>query len=294
MLNERGTRARHGERRARRQRPQNDTLVLLDRETSLLTDRTAEPRDGEWWTRGDSWAASGPLPGTDPRTALQSGRRRDRRPGFLRKREAIVVAAALVAIIAGAGAVVLRSHSAPAGQSLPVLSQIPAFPQFSTKPSPSSAATHAARPHASASPGKHVVAAQPTRLATKPTTTEAAAPTVVVTYRIDSHWGDGFQAEIEVVNNTSEPISDWQMAVALEDDTFTSWWNATGFVSNGILLLSPTSLEGPIAADGGTLQVFFVVRGFQTTPNDCGFQDYDCTLLPHGCPIAGCIGHMSN
>ncbi len=190
--------------------------------------------------------------------------------------------AAVVAIVAGAGVVALRSHSAPAGQSLPILGTVPSFPKFSTTPSPPPTTAH---PSASASATP--VMAQP--VPSQTTTTEAPPPTVVVTYRIIHQWYGGFKAEIEVVNNTSEPISNWQMAVALEYDTFTSWWNATGFVSNGILLLSPTWWESPIAADGGTLQVFFVVKGFQTTPNDCGFQDYDCTLLPHGCPIAGAM-----
>jgi hypothetical protein len=239
--------SKHGERGARRQRARNDTLVLLDQEASRVVGGSPEP-----WT--------------EPRHGRQGG--------FRRKREASVIAVAVVAMLVGAGVVLLRPHAAPASQSLPILGSVPSSYQKSspTTPSPSPTTAHPRHPRASASPAM----AQPAPSRT--TTTEAPPPTVVVTYRIIQEWYGGFKAEVEVVNNTSEPISDWQMAVALEHDTFTAWWNAAGFMSNGILVLSQPWWQGPIAADGGTLQVFFVVSGFQPIPNDCGFQTYTCTI----------------
>ena len=250
MLNRRGTRAERGV-----PRPRQETLILLDQEASRLV--------------------GGPVP---------LPRARHSRPGFFRRRgDLVIVVAAIVTIAVGAGTVAaLRSHSTHVGQVLPVLGVVPTFPRSGAHPSASPTATHSATPHASA-PASAAAGASTTPAMAQPapsqtTTTEAAPPTVVVTYRIVGQWYGGFKAEIEVVNNTSKPISGWEMAVALKYDTFISWWNATGFVSNGILLLSQPAWQGPIAADGGTLQVSFVVSGFQTTPNDCGFQDYICTI----------------
>jgi hypothetical protein len=184
---------------------------------------------------------------------------------------------AVIAIVAGAGAVVLRSHSTAAPQSLPVLGGVPTFPQFSTQPSASPTAAPT-RPggHRGTTTHKKTGTGAPAQPNTTPATT-AAAPAIEVAYKIDQRWNGGFQAEIEVVNNGSQPISNWQIAVALESDQFTSWWNATGYVSNGILLLYQASDEGPVAANGGTLHVYFDVSGSQTVPNACGFDGIACT-----------------
>jgi hypothetical protein len=68
------------------------------------------------------------------------------------------------------------------------------------------------------------------------------------------------------------------MAISLPEDTVTSWQNAVGYYSNGILLLSQGWNQGPVGADGGTLHVFFVASGSETTPQDCGFDTLTCSM----------------
>jgi Cellulose binding domain len=98
---------------------------------------------------------------------------------------------------------------------------------------------------------------------------------LVVTYHADSHWDGGFQGQIEVANNGTQSIADWQIVVALPGDQIQSFWNASGYVSNGILLLSPPAGAQPLAP-GGTLSVFFVAAGAETTPEACAFDGVAC------------------
>jgi cellulase/cellobiase CelA1 len=143
----------------------------------------------------------------------------------------------------------------------PVVTRVPArHPRPSPKPSPTITVTptHTARP--------------------SPSPTVTPPPSIVVTFRIDNNWGSGFTAEIDVTNNRSTPISGWEIVVALPQDQFTGWWNAAGHMSNGILLLTPESWQGPVAAHGGTLRVYFNVNGSQTTPVGCAFNGIACGL----------------
>jgi hypothetical protein len=59
--------------------------------------------------------------------------------------------------------------------------------------------------------------------------------------------------------------------VALPDDEITSFRNASGNVSNHILLLSPASAAQSVGS-GGVLRVFFVAEGQQTSPEACAFN----------------------
>jgi cellulose binding protein with CBM2 domain len=99
---------------------------------------------------------------------------------------------------------------------------------------------------------------------------------VTVTYRITSQGTDGFQGEVQVTNNTGQPIGNWQIVVALDGDAVTSFSNAGGYVSNGILLLSPSSPAQVAPPHGGVLDVFFVAEGTQTAPAACAFNGIPC------------------
>jgi cellulose binding protein with CBM2 domain len=151
----------------------------------------------------------------------------------------------------------------------PMAKRVPArHPKPRPKPSPRTVApTHTARP------------------APAPTVSPTPAPApIVVTFRIDNNWGSGFTAEVDVTNNESTPIWGWQIVVALPQDQFTGWWNANGHASNGILLLTQPPWQGPVAAHGGTLRVYFNVNGWQTTPTACAFNGITCGLaVPHRC-----------
>jgi len=102
------------------------------------------------------------------------------------------------------------------------------------------------------------------------------APKVVVRYLVDRQWPGGFQAQVQVINNGTQPIADWQVVVALPADTVTSVQNASGFVSNHILLLSPASAAQVVPPGGGTLDVFFVASGTETVPAACAFNRTTC------------------
>jgi hypothetical protein len=117
----------------------------------------------------------------------------------------------------------------------------------------------------------------PSALATVPRSSSATSTrqTIVVQYIVVPRWNGGFEGEVRVVNNGSSPISDWQIAVALPDDQITSFWGASGYVSNHILLMQPASYMGPLAA-GAELSVFFEAQGTQKTPELCAFNNIAC------------------
>ena len=117
---------------------------------------------------------------------------------------------------------------------------------------------------------------------TSPTPTVAASPTatsgqlaVTVSYAVDEQVGDSFEAEVDVTNEGSVSISGWQIVVALPGDQVTEIANATGYESNHILLLQPTS-PGSTVAPGATLRVRFVAQGTRTTPEICSFDSVAC------------------
>jgi cellulose binding protein with CBM2 domain len=106
--------------------------------------------------------------------------------------------------------------------------------------------------------------------------TNAARPTVSVSYLVAGQHDGQFEGEVAVVNNGSAPISGWQIVVALPYyDQITSFSNASGYVSNGILVLQPASSADAVPA-GGTLSVSFTAVGSQTTPEGCAFNSITC------------------
>jgi hypothetical protein len=111
--------------------------------------------------------------------------------------------------------------------------------------------------------------------ATGTTATTGGARAVAVTYSVFAVLSGGFEAEIEVTNNGSEPISGWQIIVALPHDHFIAVSNASGYASHHVLVLSPSS-SMPSIAPGTTLHAFFVARGTETTPELCAFNNTAC------------------
>jgi mannan endo-1,4-beta-mannosidase len=98
---------------------------------------------------------------------------------------------------------------------------------------------------------------------------------VVVRYLVDGQWPGGFQGQVQVVNHGARPIAGWQVVVAVPGDTVTSVWNASGFVSDHLLLMGPAS-AAQVVPPGGTLDVFFVAAGAETTPVTCAFDGTLC------------------
>ncbi len=142
----------------------------------------------------------------------------------------------------------------------------PAPGQSAKEHVPSSAS--AARPTAHPSPQS-----SPPRSSPRPRNN---IPTVVVRYFVDSVSGARFQGEVDVVNNGRRPLAGWQIVVALEGDEVTAVQNASGFDSNGILLMQPATSTEVVPADGGTLRVFFTALGPRTIPLACAFNQVNC------------------
>lgn len=153
-----------------------------------------------------------------------------------------------------------------------------ASPPASAAPSPH-AVRWTAMPTSSATPASQVPApkaAAPIASVRTPASSVSPKPTIVVRYHVNSQGSSGFQGEIEVTNNGSQPIGDWEIVLSLPDDKVVSVSNASGFVSNGILLLQPGAGEPAIPASGGTLNVFFIALGLQEVPFACAFDGIAC------------------
>jgi hypothetical protein len=132
-------------------------------------------------------------------------------------------------------------------------------------------AAQPATPHMSQVPA---ATSRAPRVAASPTAT-SGQPAVTVSYAVDEQMGDWFEAEVDVTNDASSPISGWQIVVALPNDQVTEVANATGYMSNHILLLQPASV-GSAIAPGATLRVSFDALGIQAVPTICAFDNVAC------------------
>ena len=218
---------------------------------------------------------------------LRSGLRRVSADG--RILVAVVLASIVAAVLVGTYAP-LRSSWASPGRHPAAPSPAPLTPVPSAT-SPAPAATPSPKPTPSrpraarrATPPRQAAmmpapsAAPSSRPAVR--MSQAAAtrkPAVIVKFIINSQGVAGFEGQVQVINDTAEPISGWQIVIALPEDQIVTVTNATGFVSNGILILQPAFGAPPVPANGGVLNVFFIAEGFQTTPGACAFNQIPCT-----------------
>ena len=241
----------------------------------------------------DYQAGDGPPAGYQVRTFVPVTSRRPglrppgRRPGIRSagRDRALAVGLACLAAAVLVGMALSRSPGAAAGgYATPGLPQpVPQLPQpGATSASPAISAPRppdqargrlGRRSAAMQDRPKQVIDVRPS-----PATQETATrkPAVVVRYLVTSRRPAGFEGEIQVTNNTAQPIGNWQIVVTLYDDAVTSVTNADGFFSNGILLLSPASPAQVAPPDGGVLDVFFTAGGFQTIPAVCAFDGISC------------------
>jgi len=215
--------------------------------------------------------------------------------GSAGRNRALAVALAFLAAAAILGGIALSPSAGTVGGGANAAPGHPppgALPQPSvTSPAPVRATTAAPeRARRSAGPGRRPAMIQarsapasaprpsPSAAARQPAARRPAArrPAVAVTYLVASQGPGGFQGEIQVINHTTQPIGNWQIVVALNDDVVTSFTDAAGFVINGILLLGPVSPAQVVPPDGGVLDVFFVAEGLQTVPAACAFDGIPC------------------
>lgn len=201
-------------------------------------------------------------------------------PNYFRRLVVQIGAAYVILMIGAFTAVGFGLRSSEARSAPPV--HVPAVVFPTTSPSPAQTASPhgpgaspSATARASAAPSVTEPGVAPVTVSVPSVASSPAQPAVAVSYLVVAQYDGQFEGEVTVENNGSAPISGWQIVVVLPDDQITSFSNATGYVSNGVLLLQPAYNADGIAADG-TLSVYFTAVGSQTTPEACAFNDTIC------------------
>jgi Cellulose binding domain len=195
------------------------------------------------------------------------------------RRLGLQIGAAYVVLALGAfGAVGFGLRSAKPVSAPPVHIPPVVFPTASPFPAQTVGASPGTTARASAAPSvTSPIAASPATVSpvAAPSDTNPAQPAVSVSYLVVAQYDGQFEGEVAVENKGSAPISGWQIVVALPGDLITSFSNASGYVSNHVLLLQPAYDADAIAANG-TLSVYFTAVGPRTTPEVCAFNDIIC------------------
>lgn len=237
----------------------------------------------------------------DPRGGPHSSRARESRRRRQPRRQTLVLIAVAasgslaVGGIAVAGQALLGSSGKNAGPPVRAVQLAPSPKLLATgSPSPSASAMPTVRATRSKVPRQHTMRAVPmgtVATATAPASAVASASassaspapsgspqavTVTVKYSVIAQATGSFEAEVDVADTGSAPVSGWQIVVTLPQDTFTSFSsNVSADVSGHILLLTPAPGAAPLAA-GGTLHAFFTASGFEQTPTLCAFNNVAC------------------
>ncbi|MEU1242437.1 cellulase family glycosylhydrolase [Micromonospora parva] len=103
--------------------------------------------------------------------------------------------------------------------------------------------------------------------------TPASAATAV--FSVTNNWGNGYQGQVTVTNDTSAPISSWRVEFDLpSSSTITQSWNAQQTTSGSHYTFANVSWNGNLAA-GASTSFGFLVNGTGTPVN--------CTVNGAGC-----------
>lgn len=199
------------------------------------------------------------------------------KPHYLRRLSLQIGVAYVLLVLGGFAAVGFGLRSSESRSTPPVHIPPVVFP--TTSPAQTVAASPGATTRAAATPSVTSSPVSSPSATASPVAassdTNAEQPAVAVSYLVASQYGGQFQGDVTIENNGSAPISGWQIVVALPYDQITSFSNASGYVSDGILLLQPASSTDTVPADG-TLNVSFTAVGSQTTPEVCAFNSIAC------------------
>jgi hypothetical protein len=198
-------------------------------------------------------------------------------PHYLRRLSLQIGAAYVILVLGGFAAVGFGLRSSESRSAPPVHIPPVVFP--ATTPAQTVGASPGTTTRASATPSVTSPVATPSATVSPVAASSdanATQPTVSVAYVVVADYDGQFEGEVTVENNGSAPISGWQIVVALPYyDQITSFRNASGYVSNDILLLQPASSADTVPADG-TLSISFTAVGPQTTPEECAFNSVTC------------------
>ena len=269
------------------------SLLMLDhRETGLFRG----PPDGAYRADSRAWP---------DRPDRRPGRRRSRRlrgfgPGVRRLAadgRVLVVAAIVALALAVLAGNLVPLHStqaaparprqapslAPAAPTAPASALTPGPPGSPGSARPSATSRGRRHPDQGRSPRARQTAvagapagASPSSSAIAATRPAARASAVIVRFTVRTLAGGIFQGEVQIVNEGTQPLADWQVAVALPGDRVIAVSNASGFAVNGILLLEPAGGARPLPAGGGVLNVFFTAVGSPPVPGACTYNQAPC------------------
>jgi hypothetical protein len=152
---------------------------------------------------------------------------------------------------------------------------IPSTPAIGpASPAMSAPASHAARPTASSPPTRAASAPATPPAVVAPQPMQTAAAPVTATYAWAGS-GSGFTGQITVVNQSSAPISDWHLVVALPGDNVSAVQNAEFNDDNDILFMTPAPADLTIAP-GASIAVTVYASGPTQTPAECSFNNVAC------------------
>jgi len=200
-----------------------------------------------------------------------------------RRTVAIIILATLAVIVttviaggSGPGHTSMARSSTPRGaSSLPVPAVAPRPSATSGRPS-ARASAHPRHKVRSAPRGQvSEPGTAPSTVASPSPSMMASEPTIIATYIVAQQGLGEFQGEVQVVNDGTQPVADWQIVLVLPGDVVTSVSNASGSVSNGIVLLQPVS-AAEVVPPSGALDVSFTALGLRTTPSVCAFNGIGC------------------
>jgi cellulose binding protein with CBM2 domain len=153
---------------------------------------------------------------------------------------------------------------------------IPSTPAIGpASPAMSAPASHPARPTASSPPTRAASPpATPPAAVVAPQPMQTAAAPVTATYAWAGS-GSGFTGQITVVNQSSAPISDWRLVVALPGDNVSAVQNAEFSDDNDVLFMTPAPADLTIAP-GASVAVTIYASGPTQTPAECSFNNVAC------------------
>ncbi|MCG5454308.1 cellulase family glycosylhydrolase [Micromonospora sp. PSH03] len=107
--------------------------------------------------------------------------------------------------------------------------------------------------------------------------TPAAAATAV--FSVTNNWGNGYQGQVTVTNDTSAPITSWRVEFDLpSSSTVSQSWNAQQSTSGSHYTFANVSWNGTLAA-GASTSFGFLVNG-TGTPVNCTVNGASCAGGP--------------
>jgi hypothetical protein len=200
------------------------------------------------------------------------------RPWYRRRRPVLLLAISLLTV-AVTGFLAIPPLLAVLGIGAQTCQQC-ALPIPSTQavgpasPTMSAPASQPARPTASATPTRTASAPVTPPVLVAPQPMQTAPPPVTATYS-SAGSASGFTGQIIVVNQSSAPISDWQLVVALPGDDVSAVQNAEFNDDNDVLFMTPAPDDLTIEP-GASITVTIYASGPTQTPAECAFNNIAC------------------